>query len=159
MATIDELDAKMRELESEINGEKAVTRHIFVQGRQNTTDLGAIRSEIAIMRAESGDRLDRIVGDLVLVNAALNSHGARLNALTQDVLLIRQDVTALRRDMEHDIERVSARLNSFQADVAARFDRLDSFQADVAARFDRLESSVAAILAAVAPQMPAPGGA
>jgi chromosome segregation ATPase len=138
MATIDELDAKVRELESEITGEKAVTRHIFEQGRRNTSDLIAIRSEITIMRAESGERLDRLAGDMVLVNAALNSHGTRLNTLTQDVTLIRQDVTALRREIERDIEGVNA--------------RLDRFEADVAARFDRLESNVAAILAAVVPE-------
>jgi hypothetical protein len=145
MATIDELDAKVREMESEISGEKAVTRHIFERSRLNTSDLAAIRSEISIMRAESGNRLDRLAGDMVLVNAALNSHGARLNTLTQDVILIRRDVTVLRRDMEG----VNARLDRFQADVAARFD-------DVAPRFDRLESSVATILAAVVSQGSAP---
>jgi hypothetical protein len=40
MATSDEFENRVRELTSEINGEKAVTRHIFEQSRRNTSDLG-----------------------------------------------------------------------------------------------------------------------
>jgi hypothetical protein len=85
MATIDEMENRMRELASEVEGEKAVTRHIFEQGRRNASDLAAIRSEVTIMRAESGDRLDRLAGDMMLANSALRSHGARLDSLTRDV--------------------------------------------------------------------------
>jgi hypothetical protein len=145
MATSDELENRVRELASEINGEKAVTRHIFEQSRR-TSELAAIRSEIAVMRAESGDRLDRLAGDMVLANAALNSHGIRLDSLTRDIGLLRGDVTALRRGQEE----LHVRLDQLQTDVAARFDRQDG-------RLEAIERNIAAILAAIVPPGPALG--
>jgi chromosome segregation ATPase len=146
MATLDELENRTRELGSEVEGEKAVTRYVLEQGRRNTSDLAAIRSELAILHAECGNRFDRLDGDMVLVKAALNSHGARLNTLSQDVLFIRQDATALRRD----IEVTNARLDELQQDVT----ELRRGQEAINARLDTIERNVAAILAAVAPQSP-----
>jgi chromosome segregation ATPase len=133
------------------------------------------------MRAETGDRLDRLAGDMVLANAALNSHGIRLDSLTRDIGLLRGDATDLRRGQEE----LHVRLDQLQTDVAARFDRqdgrldhmdgrldhmngrldrMDSRLDRMDSRLDRMDSrleaierNIAAILAAVAPPRPAPG--
>jgi chromosome segregation ATPase len=163
MATSEELENRVREMAGEINGEKAVTRHIFEQSRRNTTDLGAIRAEIGIMRTESGDRLDRLAGDMVLVNAALNSHGIRLDSLTRDVGLLRGDVTALRRGQEElhvRLDHVEGRLDRVESRldrVESRLDHIESRLDHIESRLDTIERNIAAILAAVVPPRPAPG--
>ncbi len=86
--TREEFEARMRVLENEVEGEKAVTRHVLEQARLNGDDLAAMRAQLAHL----GD-------DMVVVKSTLNSHGMRLNVLTQDVGLLRQDLEALRRDV------------------------------------------------------------
>jgi hypothetical protein len=135
MATSEYFENRVRELASEVEGEKVVTRHIFEQSHRNASDLGAIRAEIGVMRAESGDRLDRLAGDMVLANAALHSHGIRLDSLTRDVGLLRGDATALRRGQEE----LHARIDQLQADVAARFDRQDGRLDGIDGRLDAID--------------------
>jgi uncharacterized protein YoxC len=174
MATNDDLENRVLEMAGEINGEKVVTRHIFEQSRRNTSDLGAIRAEIGIMRSETGDRLDRLAGDMVLVNAALNSHGLRLDSLTRDVALLRNDVTALRRGHEElhvrvdqlseRVDQLSERVDQLSERVDQLSERVDQLQVNMTARFDQqdrrlelIERNIAAILAAIVPPAPAPG--
>jgi len=76
--TREEFEVFKRELIGEVEGEKAVTRHILTETRQNSGDLAIIKAQIT-----------HLAGDLILANAALNSHGTRLNVLTQDVREIR----------------------------------------------------------------------
>jgi archaellum component FlaC len=141
MATSEYFENRVRELASEVEGEKVVTRHIFEQSHRNASDLGAIRAEIGVMRAESGDRLDRLAGDMVLANAALHSHGIRLDSLTRDVGLLRGDATALRRGQEE----LHARIDQLQADVAARFDRQDGRLDGIDGRLDGIDGRLDAI--------------
>jgi chromosome segregation ATPase len=146
-ATTDELDTRVRYLESEVEGEKAVTRHVLEQAIRNGDVLNALRSETSTARLDLialTSRIDHIAGDMTVANAALRSHGNLLNVLRQDVTTIRQDVTALRRD----VEVVNTRLDA----VDARFDAVD-------ARLATIETNIAAILAAVAPRDPAGRGA
>jgi peptidoglycan hydrolase CwlO-like protein len=130
----------VRYLESEVEGEKAVTRHVLEQAIRNGDVLNAVRSETATARVDLialTSQLHHIAGDVTVANAALRSHGNLLNVLRQDVTTIRQDVTALRRD----VEVVNKRLDA----VDARFDAVD-------ARLAAIETNIAAILAAVAPR-------
>jgi len=60
--TREEFERRMRALE----GEKTVTRHILTETRQNTGDLATIKAQLTHL------------GDMVLVNAALNNQGTRL---------------------------------------------------------------------------------
>jgi chromosome segregation ATPase len=76
--TRDEFERRIRALESETEGEKTVTRHILAETRQNSGDLATIKAQIT-----------HLAGDMILVSAALNNHGTRLNVLTQDVREIR----------------------------------------------------------------------
>ncbi len=80
-ATREEFDARVRVLEGEVEGEKMVTRHILEQTHHNSNDLASLKT------------------DMALVRAVLTSHSARLNVLTQDVGLLRQDMEVVRRDV------------------------------------------------------------
>jgi hypothetical protein len=147
MATTDELDVRVRYLESEVEGEKAVTRHVLEQAIRNGDVLNALRSETSTARLDLialTSRVDHIAGDVTVANAALRSHGNLLNVLRQDVTTIRQDVTVLR----HDVEVLNTRFDT----VDARFDVVNT-------RLAAIETNIAAILAAVAPRDPASGGA
>jgi hypothetical protein len=132
MVTIDELENRTRYLEGEVEGEKAVTRHVFAQAGLNADDLGVLKTQVR-----------HLTEQLVLVNAALSTHGNRLTLLTQDVTLLRQEVIAVRGEMNRKF-----------GEIDRRFDVLER---NVAARFDSVERNIALILAAVAP--PAPGAA
>lgn len=130
MTTVDELDYRTRFLESEVEGEKTVTRHVLRQAGFNADDLGALRTEVR-----------RLNEQMVLANAALTTQGGRLTLLTQDVTALRQDTTALRRGQE---------------EIHIRLDRQDARLDAVEGRLDRMERNIAAILAAVAPGSPPP---
>jgi hypothetical protein len=126
-------------LESEVVGEKAVTRSVFEQSVRNGDQLGALRSEVATAKVDIQaltSRSDYVVLEVIRNTAALSNHGTLLTVLQQDVGALRLDATELHRGQE------------------AINVRLDQMQADVDARFDRLESNVAAILAAVTPRNP-----
>jgi hypothetical protein len=85
-------------------------------------------------------RVDHMVTEVVQGTALLRSHGLRLESLTRDVGLLRNDVTALRRGQEE----LDVRIDQLQADMTTRIDQL---RADM----NQLKESVAAILAAVTP--------
>jgi chromosome segregation ATPase len=137
LATIDELENRTRFLESEVEGEKTVTRHVLRHASLNADDLGALKTGVRHLEEQ-----------MVLANAALNTQGGRMTLLAQDVTMIRQDVTALRRDME----AVNARLDRMDSRLDAMDSRLDAMDS----RLNVIERNVAAILAAVAPANPPP---
>lgn len=83
--TRQEFEARMRIVESEVTGEKAVSRHILEQTRRNGDELAVLKS-----------RVDYLTDDVAVIKATLNHHGALLNVLTQDVAMMRQDVAAIR---------------------------------------------------------------
>jgi hypothetical protein len=83
--TREEFEARMRVLEGEVTGEKAVTRHILEQTHRNGDDLTAVRTELATVKS----RLDHLAGEVALVKSELATDTALLNVLVQDVALIR----------------------------------------------------------------------
>jgi chromosome segregation ATPase len=141
MATVDELTNKTRYLESEIEGEKAVTRHIFESTRRHAEELAALRVEIATLRLVN----ERIGGDVAMVKAAQVSQGSMLNILVQDVGALRNETAALR----HELRTETAALNRRFDGLETRFGRLETRFDGLETRFDGLERNVAAILAAV----------
>jgi hypothetical protein len=123
-------------LESEVVGEKAVTRSVYEQSVRNGDVLNALRGEVATGRVDIsalGSQVDHVVQEMIQNTAALRNHGTLLTLMQQDVGALRSDATELRRGQEA---------------INLRLDQLES-------RFDRLESNVAAILAAVTPHNPA----
>jgi chromosome segregation ATPase len=158
MAAIDELDYRTRFLESEIEGEKIVTRHVLRQAGFNADDLGTLKAEVR-----------RLNEQMVLANAALNTQGGRLTLLTQDVTALRQDVTALRRGQEEihaRLDRQDSRLDAIDSRLDAmngrldrmenRLDRIENRLDRIENRLDTMERNIAAILAAVTPGNPPP---
>jgi len=90
--TREEFEAFKRELTGEVEGEKAVTRHILEQTQRNGDDLAAVRSELGIMRSEFAtvkSRLDHLAGDAAVIKADLGRHGRMLDVLAQDMRIIR----------------------------------------------------------------------
>lgn len=107
-----ELECRVSTLEEGMEGEKRVARHILQETRRNSDDLTAMKAQLM-----------HLSGDMILANAALNSHGVRLNVLTQDVREIRTEIDEMRTEM---------------GEMRAEMDR----------RFDGVERSIAVILAA-----------
>ncbi len=81
--TREEFEALRRELTGEVEGEKAVTRHILEQTQRNGDDLGTVKS-----------RLDHLAGDMAIIKADLGRHGRRLDVLAQDMRMIRAAIEA-----------------------------------------------------------------
>jgi hypothetical protein len=158
MATLDDLNDRVRFLESEVAGEKVVTRHILEQVSHNSTDL-------AVFRSETTRALDQLRGDMALVKAAQISQGGALNILVQDVRELRTVLNA----QAQDVREMRTVLNAQAQDVREMRKALDAQAQDVLqvrtdvgeirARLDMLERDIGAILAAVAPKNPPPGAA
>ena len=83
--TREEFEALKRVLTGEVEGEKAVTRHILEQTHRNGDDLGTIKSRLD--RVET--RLDHIAGDMVVIKADVGRANRLLDVLAQDMRLIR----------------------------------------------------------------------
>ena len=83
--TREEFEARMRVLTGEVEGEKAVTRHILEQTQRNGDDLATVKSELGTVKS----RLDHVAGDVALIKADLGRHGRMLDVLVQDMRLIR----------------------------------------------------------------------
>jgi hypothetical protein len=81
--TREEFEALRRELTGEVEGEKAVTRHILEQTQRNGDDLGTVKS-----------RLDHLAGDMAIIKADLGRHGRMLDVLAQDMRMIRAAIEA-----------------------------------------------------------------
>jgi outer membrane murein-binding lipoprotein Lpp len=127
----------MRVLENEVEGEKAVTRHVLEHARLNGDDLAAMKAQLV-----------HLADDMVLVKTTLNSHGLRLNVLTQDVGLLRQDVGALHRDvgaMRSGMDTMRSDMDTLRSDV-------DTMRSDMAT----VRADITAIRAAVAPRREPP---
>jgi len=117
MATIDEVEHRMRFVESEIQSEKQVSHAVLQQAVRNSGILNTVRSEVgaAVLR------LDQLAADVAVANASLHS----LTLLQQDVTTLRNDVTALRRGQEE----LHVRLDRMQEETNARFDGMQREQA------------------------------
>jgi chromosome segregation ATPase len=160
MATIDGLEARVRFLADEVEGEKAVTRHVLEQAIRNGDVLLALRSEVASSRLDLNaltSRLDHVAGDVVVANAALRSHGSLLNVLRQDVASLRQEVDHIRTDtseiraeMDRRFGAMDHRFGAMEHRFGAMEHRFGAMEHNIAA----MEHNIAAILAVVAPPNP-----
>jgi chromosome segregation ATPase len=143
--TRDEFERRMRVLESEINGEKAVTRHVLGQARLNGDDLAAMKAQ-----------LSHIEDDMVVVKTALNSHGNRLNVLTQDVREIRTEMGQVRTEMDQmrtEMGEMRTEMGGMRTEIGQIRATLNRQEGRLNA-LDVLAQDVAAIRAALAPPAP-----
>ncbi len=139
-----ELERRMRAIEEEAEGEKAVTRYVLTQARFNSDDLLVMKGI-----------LTHVSDDMLMVKTTQQNHGTRLNGLTQDVTLLRQDVTHLRRDMEELRVHIDAKFDAVDARFEAmdrRFETMDRRFEAIERRFEAMERSIGAVLEAVRAQ-------
>jgi len=92
MAVIDELERRVRTVEEVASGEKHLTRYAVEQTQRNGEMLHALRTDVSAATM----RLDRLMGDMAAVKAALATHSRALDALQQDVRQLRGEVRELR---------------------------------------------------------------
>jgi chromosome segregation ATPase len=143
----DELERRVRTLEEELNGERHVSRYAADQARRGTEAYLALRSEVAGLRADIAGttaRTEALGENVAILNAAAVRHGRALDVLMQDV----REMRGAQIEMNARLGEMGGRLDETNA-------RLDRMQEETNARFDRLEANIAAILAAVAPRVPA----
>jgi hypothetical protein len=131
------LENKVRELTSDVEGEKLVTRRVYDQAVRNGDQIGALRSEVATARVDIQaltSQTDHVVGEVVQSTAALRSQGVRLDPLTRDIGLLRNDVTALRRGQEE----LHARLDTELPKLDTKLAKHDTDLAEVNRKLDVL---------------------
>jgi hypothetical protein len=85
MMAVDDLESRMRYLESEMAGEKLVTREILQKTLRSRDEIAATRTDITRLDM----KIDRMAADTSLINAAQLGQGQMLNILVQDVRAIR----------------------------------------------------------------------
>jgi hypothetical protein len=83
--THEEFEALRRELAGEVQGEKAVTRHILEQSRRNGEEFAAVKSRLD--RVET--KLDHLAIDVTIIKAELAHHTRLFDVLAQDMRFIR----------------------------------------------------------------------
>ncbi len=137
---IDELERRVRTVEEEVEGEKAVTRHVLQQNRLNANDLASLRTELRNGFEVLGTQVGQLTDDMVLVKAALGIHGRRLNALTQDVSELRNETTALRRD----VSTVQQDFTTLRRDVGTIQQDLTTLRSEMNAKFDLVLDAIRA---------------
>jgi hypothetical protein len=108
MMAADDLENRVRELASEVEGEKAITRQVYQQAVRNGDALRAVQISVA----EITSRVDHIVQEVIQNTAAVRTHGARLDTLTRDVGLLRNDQVLLRRDLEELRAHIDVRFDA-----------------------------------------------
>jgi chromosome segregation ATPase len=135
MATIDELESRMRFVEADIASEKEVSLATLQQAVRNGAALSNLRTELGA----TTHRIDQMVADAAVANSTLRHHSTLLTVLQQDVTAFRHDVTALRRGQEelhHRLDGIDARLDRQDA----RFDGMDGRLDGIDTRLDGIDT-------------------
>jgi predicted nucleic acid-binding Zn-ribbon protein len=151
VATIDEVDIRVRILANEVEGEKAVTRYSFEQVRLNTDELTAFRTETRL-------RLDRVSGDMALVKAAQIAQGGTLNILVQDVREMRTEMTVMRREISElrtEMGELRTEMGELRTEMGELRTEMGELRTEMDRRFSAIEQSIATLIAAVTPHAPA----
>lgn len=123
MATIDELESRLRFVEADVASEKEVSLATLQQAVRNGAVLNNLRTEVGA----TTQRADQLVADAAVANSTLRHHSTLLAVLQQDVIAFRQDITALRRSQEE----LHQRLDRVDADIAGMNRKLDALLAAI----------------------------
>jgi HAMP domain-containing protein len=134
--SVETLNIRVGIVESEVEGEKAVTRYTLTQIRLNTEELIAFRSE-------AGLRLDRMVGDMALVKAAQIAQGGTLNILVQDVRGLRTEMGAMRAEVRTEMDAMRAEVRT----------EMDAMRAEVRTEMGAMRAEVRTEMGAVRTEM------
>jgi hypothetical protein len=167
----DDMNDRIRFVESEMAGEQVVIRHVLEKTQRNGDDIAAVRTDITRLDL----KIDRVANDVAVVKGAQMGQGTMLTILVQDVREMRTRLEAFERgvtirfdavdtkfskiDTRFDavdtrfskidtrFDAMDARFNTFERDVMNRFNAMD-------ARFDAIERAIAAIHAALTQHSP-----
>jgi chromosome segregation ATPase len=151
------IEARVRVIENEITGEKAVTRHVLQQAGHNRDDIAAIHVDLATLKLQA----DRMGSELVLIKAAQTSHGSLLNVLSQDIRELRTETADIRRDLRSEMGDLRSEMGGVRSEIGKLHSEIDEIRTGLNRqderlgaqdeRLDRLAQDIAAIRAAVVP--------
>src|SRR6516164_412984 len=114
MATMDELESRLRFVEANVASEKEISLATLRQSVRNGAVLNSLRTEVGA----TTQRVDQLVADAAIASSTLRHHSTLLAVLQQDVTAFRQDVTALRRGQEElhtRLDHTNARLDELRS--------------------------------------------
>jgi chromosome segregation ATPase len=133
----DDLENRVRELANEVEIEKLITRRVYDQAIRNGGQIGVLRSEVATARVDIqalASQTEQIGGEIIQCTASFRSQSTRLDSLTRDIGLLRNEVTALRRGQEELHERIDPieeRLHSLRVEIDALRIGQDALRAEI----------------------------
>jgi chromosome segregation ATPase len=133
----DDLENRVRELANEVEIEKLITRRVYDQAIRNGDQIGALRSEVGTARVDIQaltSQAEHIVGEIILCTASFRSQGVRLDSLTRDISLLRNEVTALRRGQEElhaRIDPIEERIHALRVEIDALRIGQDALRAEI----------------------------
>jgi chromosome segregation ATPase len=128
---IELLERRMTTAESDIVGDRHVSQYAAEQARRGTDALRELRNAVERLRLDIADttaRVDVIGENVAAINAMIVRHGRAIEVLMQDVVLLRNDATELRRGQE----AINVRLDEMEKEATGRHETTN-------ARFDRME--------------------
>ncbi len=140
----EELERRVTTAESEIEGEKLVSRYAVEQSTRSTEAFLGLRSEVAALRTDiavATARIDHLGGEAAATRAALVRHGRALDVLQQDVGALRNDTIAIRQDMATRQELAAIREEMRGVMAAMR----EEMRREIAAVREEMRSGMAAV--------------
>jgi uncharacterized protein YukE len=156
----NDFESRLRFVESEVEGEKPLTRHLPRKTSCDGEEIAATRAEIATLRLQA----ERAAGDIALVRAVQASEGTMLNILTRDMREICKAIGQMKAQMDEtrmemgDMRtEVGDDMRTGLGDIRAILDamdrsidaRLEAMEGDVGERFDAMQRNFDAVLAAI----------
>jgi chromosome segregation ATPase len=133
MATLEELERRVRTVEEELSGERHVSRYMVEQAARNSEVLHSVRSEVGALTV----RVDQLGGDMASVKAALTMHGRALDLLQQDVRQLRSEVSDIKgkvSEIAGKVSEIDGRVSEIKGEISEINRKLDVLIAAITPR-------------------------
>jgi hypothetical protein len=129
----NDFESRLRFIESEVEGEKALTRHLFKNASGNGDQIAAIRVEITTLQLQA----ERAAGNVELIKTMQVTQGTMLNILTQDVREIRTEMGQIHAQMGE----MRMEMGEMRTEMGETRMRLDAMERSIDARFDEMQKN------------------